>query len=100
MHPLALHSRQVVTSVAAGVQWKSGRGTSTSNAHVIQIPAAGYPGAVTVRQVASMTTARGFCNSVVLPDGKVAVFGGQVSVIKERSSTKLDRRSSSGAGFA
>jgi galactose oxidase len=32
---------------------------------------------VTVRQVGSMANTRAFQNSVVLPDGKVAVFGGQ-----------------------
>ncbi len=53
--------------------------TATANAHLIQIPEQGFQGAaVTARQLSSMHHTRAFCNSVVLPDGKVAVFGGQV----------------------
>src|SRR5439155_1563184 len=46
---------------------------ATANAHVITLNG----GNATVRQVAPMANARAFANSVVLPDGKVAVFGGQ-----------------------
>ncbi len=53
--------------------------TATANAHLIQIPEQGFQGAaVTARQLSSMHHTRAFCNSVVLPDGRVAVFGGQV----------------------
>ena len=37
------------------------------------------PSNVAVRQVASMTYARAFCTSTVLPDGKVLVTGGQTA---------------------
>ncbi|KAH8670939.1 hypothetical protein BX600DRAFT_495740 [Xylariales sp. PMI_506] len=48
---------------------------STSNAHIIKL---GLPNATpTVTTVASMTYSRAFANGVVLPDGKVLVFGGQ-----------------------
>lgn len=46
---------------------------ATANAHVITINGS----AVTARRVAPMAHPRAFHNSVVLPDGKVAVFGGQ-----------------------
>ncbi len=46
---------------------------ATTNAHVIDIGA----NPVSVRQVASMTYARSYHTSVVLPDGKVVVVGGQ-----------------------
>jgi galactose oxidase len=46
---------------------------ATTNAHVITITGTD----VSVRQVASMANARSFANSVVLPDGKVVVFGGE-----------------------
>jgi galactose oxidase len=46
---------------------------ATTNANVITITVT----AVSVRQVAPMANARSFANSVVLPDGKVVVFGGQ-----------------------
>jgi galactose oxidase len=45
---------------------------ATSNAHVIDIT-----NGVTVRKVASMSYARASHNSVVLPDGKVLVVGGE-----------------------
>ncbi|KAI9845578.1 MAG: hypothetical protein M1837_004675 [Sclerophora amabilis] len=48
---------------------------ATKNAHVITI---GNPGSQpTVTQVSSMAYARAFHNSIVLPDGKVFVTGGQ-----------------------
>ncbi|KAI4161490.1 MAG: hypothetical protein LQ342_004893 [Letrouitia transgressa] len=48
---------------------------ATANAHVITI---GTPGNTpSVAKVGSMTTARGFANSVVLPNGKVLVIGGE-----------------------
>jgi galactose oxidase len=46
---------------------------ATTNANVITITGT----SVSVRQVAPMANARSFANSVVLPDGKVVVFGGQ-----------------------
>ncbi len=53
---------------------------STANAFLIQIPEAGHLGPPpTVTQLSPMHFTRGFCNSVVLPDGQVAVLGGQVS---------------------
>jgi galactose oxidase len=48
---------------------------ATTNAYVLSLNGVGN--AVTTRKVASMANARAFHNSVVLPDGKVAVFGGQ-----------------------
>ncbi|GIJ44350.1 hypothetical protein Val02_12360 [Virgisporangium aliadipatigenens] len=48
---------------------------ASARAHVLTIASGG--GAVNVREVAPMANARSFANSVVLPDGKVAVFGGQ-----------------------
>ena len=52
---------------------------STANAFLIQIPEAGHLGPpVNVTQLSPMHFTRGFCNSVVLPDGTVGVFGGQV----------------------
>ena len=48
---------------------------ATTNAYVVTINGAGT--AVTTRKVPSMANARAFHNSVVLPDGKVAVFGGE-----------------------
>lgn len=50
--------------------------TATSNAYVITL-GAGPADTVKVRKVAPMVNARAFANTVVLPDGKVAVFGGQ-----------------------
>jgi galactose oxidase len=47
--------------------------TATANAYVITLNGA----AATVRKVAPMANPRAFANSVVLPDGKVVVFGGQ-----------------------
>jgi galactose oxidase len=46
---------------------------ATANAHVLTINGS----TVTARQVAPMANARAAANSVVLPDGKVVVFGGQ-----------------------
>jgi galactose oxidase len=46
---------------------------ASARAHVLTITG----GTVGVREVAPMANARSFANSVVLPDGKVAVFGGQ-----------------------
>jgi galactose oxidase len=46
---------------------------ATTNAHVIDI----RPATPTVRKVASMSYARAFHNSVVLPNGQVVVIGGQ-----------------------
>lgn len=52
---------------------------ATGNAHIITI---GTPPATpTVQTIGSMAYARAFANSVVLPDGTVAVFGGQVSAV-------------------
>lgn len=52
--------------------------TATSNAHVITI---GAPNTTaTVTSVSSMAYTRGFANSVVLPDGKVFIVGGQAYV--------------------
>jgi len=48
---------------------------ATGNAHIITI---GTPGATpSVTQIASMSYARSFGNSVVLPDGSVFIVGGQ-----------------------
>lgn len=49
--------------------------TATSNAHVITINNPNTP--ATVVKIASMAYQRAFHNSVVLPDGKVIVVGGQ-----------------------
>ncbi|HKN96153.1 MAG TPA: galactose oxidase-like domain-containing protein, partial [Pseudonocardiaceae bacterium] len=46
---------------------------ATANAYVLTIDGT----TVTTRKVAPMANTRAFHNSVVLPDGKVAVFGGQ-----------------------
>ncbi|WIM98990.1 discoidin domain-containing protein [Actinoplanes oblitus] len=46
---------------------------ATANAYVVSIDGT----SVTTRKVAPMANARAFHNSVVLPDGKVAVFGGE-----------------------
>jgi galactose oxidase len=46
---------------------------ATTNAYVLTITG----NTVTTRKVAPMANARAFHNSVVLPDGKVVVFGGQ-----------------------
>jgi galactose oxidase len=46
---------------------------ATANAYVLTINGS----TVTTRKVAPMANTRAFHNSVVLPDGKVAVFGGQ-----------------------
>ncbi|MGX6602566.1 discoidin domain-containing protein [Micromonosporaceae bacterium Da 78-11] len=46
---------------------------ATANAYVVSIDGTN----VTTRKVASMANTRAFHNSVALPDGKVAVFGGQ-----------------------
>jgi galactose oxidase len=48
---------------------------ATTNAYVLTLNGVGNT--VSTRKVASMANARAFHNSVVLPDGKVAVFGGQ-----------------------
>ena len=47
--------------------------TGTTNAHVITVSGT----TVSTRKVASMRYGRGYHNSVVLPDGKVLVVGGQ-----------------------
>ena len=52
---------------------------ATANAHIITL---GTPPATpTVQTIGSMAYARAFANSVVLPDGTVAIFGGQVSAV-------------------
>jgi len=48
---------------------------ATTNAYVLTVN--GVNNEVTTKQVGSMANARSFANSVVLADGKVAVFGGQ-----------------------
>jgi len=48
--------------------------SATANAYVLTI---GLNDEVTTKQVGSMANTRSFANSVVLADGKVAVFGGQ-----------------------
>ncbi|MFF5292128.1 discoidin domain-containing protein [Paractinoplanes globisporus] len=49
--------------------------SATANAYVLTVNGVGR--AVTAQRVGSMTNTRAFANSVALPDGKVAVFGGQ-----------------------
>ncbi|KAF2803601.1 galactose oxidase [Mytilinidion resinicola] len=49
--------------------------TATANAHIITL--GGQGGAVSVTKLTSMKYARSFANSVVLPDGKVLIMGGQ-----------------------
>ncbi|OCL01465.1 carbohydrate-binding module family 32 [Glonium stellatum] len=49
--------------------------TATSNAHIITIGAPNTTATVTT--IGSMVYARGFANSIVLPDGKVFIVGGQ-----------------------
>ncbi|KAI0134177.1 bleached galactose oxidase [Xylariales sp. AK1849] len=49
--------------------------SATSNAHIIKLGDANATPTVTT--IASMAYARAFANAVVLPDGKVLVFGGQ-----------------------
>jgi galactose oxidase len=49
--------------------------SATANAYVLTIN--GVNNEVTTKQVGSMANTRSFANSVVLADGKVAVFGGQ-----------------------
>ena len=48
---------------------------ATADAYVITINGANKP--VTTKKVGSMANTRAFANAVALPDGKVAVFGGQ-----------------------
>jgi galactose oxidase len=49
------------------------RANATTNAYVLTVRGT----TVSTRKVAGMASTRAFHNSVVLPDGKVAVFGGQ-----------------------
>ncbi|KAI9167883.1 Galactose oxidase [Paramyrothecium foliicola] len=49
--------------------------TATKNTHIIKLNAVNTP--ATVTKVADMTYARAYANSVILPDGKVLVTGGQ-----------------------
>jgi galactose oxidase len=59
---------------------------ATSNAHVVTI---GATGAVAARKVASMQYARAYHNSVVLPDGKVLVAGGQAYAVPFSDNTSV-----------
>ncbi|KAL9029978.1 MAG: hypothetical protein Q9196_001844 [Gyalolechia fulgens] len=60
---------------------------ATKNARVVTI---GTPGtAASVATVASMAYARGFHNSVVMPDGKVLVVGGEAYVVPFSDNTAV-----------
>jgi galactose oxidase len=59
--------------LAAGGSPNYQNSNATTNAYVITLAGS----TATVRRVAPMANPRAFANSVVLPDGKVAVFGGQ-----------------------
>ncbi|MEE1940162.1 discoidin domain-containing protein [Streptomyces sp. TRM 70361] len=48
--------------------------TATSRAHTVDVSGGGQP---VSRRTGGMAQPRAFANSVVMPDGKVAVFGGQ-----------------------
>ncbi len=52
---------------------------ATANAHLITIGK--YPAAASVVNLSPMHYARSFATSVVAPDGKVYIFGGQVDVL-------------------
>ena len=53
--------------------------TATSNAHIVRI---GDPGtAPNVTQINNMNFPRAFANSVILPDGKVLILGGQTYAV-------------------
>ncbi|KAE8361334.1 galactose oxidase [Aspergillus caelatus] len=52
---------------------------ATNSAHIITL---GNPGdTANVRQISPMAYARGFANSVIVPDGKVLILGGQSYVV-------------------
>jgi galactose oxidase len=57
---------------------------ATNRAYVIDIN-----GTATVRKVAPMANARAFANSVVLPDGKVLVVGGEVHAVPFSDDTSI-----------
>jgi galactose oxidase len=59
---------------------------ATANAHVISISGTNT---VTTRKVASMRYARAYHNSVVLPDGKVLVVGGQAYPVPFSDNTSV-----------
>jgi galactose oxidase len=59
---------------------------ATANAHVITISGTST---VTARKVASMRYARAYHNSVVLPDGKVLVVGGQAYAVPFSDNTSV-----------
>ncbi len=55
------------------------QGNATQNANLITIGAYGVP--ATVQPLPPMHYQRAFHNSVVMPDGKVLIIGGQVQVL-------------------
>ena len=64
-----------------------GPSTATSNAHIITI---GNPNTMpTVQSISSMSYARAFANSVVLPNGKVFITGGQVQAMPFTDTTAI-----------
>ncbi|HYN93407.1 MAG TPA: discoidin domain-containing protein [Pilimelia sp.] len=60
--------------------------SATANAHVISISGTST---VTTRKVGSMAYARAYHNSVVLPDGKVLVVGGQAYAVPFSDNTSV-----------
>ena len=83
--PDAMNGNAIMYDAAAGKILTVGGAVNyqdvdaTANANIITI---GAPGTTaTVQQIASMAYPRGFHNSVVLPDGKVFVVGGQSHVV-------------------
>ena len=75
MTTIALSLRVLSTS-SVGIAVLSSQGNATRNANLITISAYGI--AATVTALPPMHYQRAFHNSVVLPDGKVFITGGQV----------------------
>ena len=83
--PDAMNGNAVMYDAANGKILTTGgspnyqQSSATGNAHVITI---GAPGDTpTVETISSMAYTRAFANSVVLPDGKVVIIGGQAYAV-------------------
>lgn len=71
----AMYDAEEGLIVSAGGSPNYEDSNATKNTHIIKLGA--INSAATVTKVADMTYARAFANSVILPDGKVLVVGGQ-----------------------